>query len=91
MASSLIKAPMIVVKATQTVNNVGANTGGAVTIPISVPSGYTPLMASVEEYSLQNLLECHLESFDGTRVVVRYANYRTSATTMKFQVRVLCR
>lgn len=79
------------VQGTASVANVGANSGGVVSVPISVPSGFTPFMATVEEYSNQNLLECHVESLTSNSVVVRYANLRSSSATMNFRVKVLCK
>ena len=79
------------VQGTASVANVGANSGGVVSVPISVPSGFTPFMATVEEYSNQNLLECHVESLTSNSVVVRYANLRSSSATMNFRVKALCK
>ena len=90
MANSKIKAPMIIVVGVSNINNVGANSGGVTSVPISVPNGYTPVLAVAEEYSAQNMLECHVESYNNTSVTVRYANLRGSATNLKLRVRAIC-
>lgn len=85
-----LNSKLTVVTATHTFSDVGAGAGTWDTVPLSVPSGKTLLMASVYQSSGLNLVPVWIKSVGTSAVDVMVWNGRTGVTSVGVTVVGLC-
>ena len=86
--SALNGNSIIAVTADNTISNIAADGSGSVDVPISLPSGYSAVGASVAQISSQNRFVVWCGNYANTFVRVMYLNHRTGAATVTVRVTV---
>lgn len=86
--STLNGNSIIAVTADDTISNIAADGSGSVDVPISLPSGYRAVGASVAQTSSQNRFVVWCGNYADTYVRVMYLNHRTGAATVTVRVTV---
>lgn len=89
MAVSTIPKGYLVDTVYKATDSIAANSGGSVSIPITIPTGYQVGAVTLYENNGYNLVSFYIQDITNSAVAVKIWNGRSSAQSFTVRLRVL--